>query len=91
LITLPLTTLNRPPEWISPRPYLTVYKGKPEDVPAELWAKTEVLYTNTILPAAEQVPAALIQFHWRGSIAIRHPVGETRLVATTERAAKWGI
>ena len=40
---------------------------KPEDVPAEVWLRTEVLYTNRIIPTAEQAPRLRwIQFHWAG-------------------------
>ncbi len=40
---------------------------KPEDVPAEVWSRTEVLYTNRIIPTAEQAPRLRwIQFHWAG-------------------------
>ena len=40
---------------------------KPEDVPAEVWSRTEVLYTNRIIPTAEQAPKLRwIQFHWAG-------------------------
>lgn len=40
---------------------------KPEDVPTEVWSRTEVLYTNRIIPTAEQAPKLRwIQFHWAG-------------------------
>lgn len=41
--------------------------SRAEDVPAETWARTEILYTATILPAPEQVPALhWVQFHFAG-------------------------
>ena len=78
LITLPFdeALINRLCG-ISPRLHFTIYKArKPEDVPADLWAKTEVLYTNTILPAPEQAPQLRwIQLHWAGvDHAIQHPL-----------------
>ncbi len=40
---------------------------KVEDIPEDVWARVEVLYTNRILPAPEQAPnLAWIQFHWAG-------------------------
>jgi len=40
---------------------------KSEDVPAELWARVEVLYTNRIIPTREEAPRLRwIQFHWAG-------------------------
>ncbi len=38
-----------------------------EEVPAEVWQRTEVLYTNRVLPTPEQAPVLRwIQFHWAG-------------------------
>lgn len=53
---------------ISPRLSITLFKArKPEEIPAEVWAKTEVLYTNRVLPEPEQAPLLRwIQFHWAG-------------------------
>ncbi len=40
---------------------------KPEDVPADVWPRVEVLYTNRIIPTAEQASKLRwIQFHWAG-------------------------
>lgn len=40
---------------------------RPEDIPAEVWAQTEILYTNRVLPQPEQAPhLCWIQFHWAG-------------------------
>lgn len=45
----------------------TVPARKPEDIPADVWSKVEVLYTNRVLPEPEQAPRlAWIQFHWAG-------------------------
>jgi phosphoglycerate dehydrogenase-like enzyme len=53
---------------VSPRLRVTVHKAsKPEEVPAELWQRVEVLYTDSVLPKPEQVPKLRwIQFHWAG-------------------------
>jgi phosphoglycerate dehydrogenase-like enzyme len=41
--------------------------GKVEEVPPEIWAQVEVLYTNRVLPTPEQAPRLTwIQFHWAG-------------------------
>lgn len=55
-------------ESISPKLNITsVLARTPEDVPAETWARTEILYTGYILPAPEQTPALRwIQFHFAG-------------------------
>ena len=40
---------------------------KPEDIPADVWARVEVLYTQRVLPAPEQAPhLRWIQFHYAG-------------------------
>jgi len=53
---------------ISSRIHITVQPtSKTDDVPPEIWAKTEVLYTGTAIPVPEQVPnLRWIQFHWAG-------------------------
>lgn len=53
---------------VSPRLKVTVFKArKPEDIPDEIWANTEVLYTSRILPKPEQASRLRwIQFHWAG-------------------------
>lgn len=72
---------------ISPRLHVTVLKARTADeVPTEIWAKTEVLYTNRALPGVEQAPQLKwIQFHWAG---VEHVIDEPilrkpDLVATT--------
>jgi phosphoglycerate dehydrogenase-like enzyme len=53
---------------ISPRLGITVIPTrKAEDIPEAVWARTEVLYTDIVLPRPEQAPALRwIQFHWAG-------------------------
>ncbi len=72
---------------VSPRLNITVRRArKPDDVPAEQWQKVEVLYTNEVLPAADQAPQLRwIQFHWAGvDHAIVDPIlRQDDLVATT--------
>lgn len=62
---------------VSPRVKITVLKArKVDDVPDEVWANTEVLYTSRILPKPEQAPRLRwIQFHWAGvDHAIETPI-----------------
>jgi phosphoglycerate dehydrogenase-like enzyme len=69
LITLPLDeSLLQQLRNISPRLEITVYPTRRmEDIPADVWARTEILYTDVVLPAPEQVPSLRwIQFHWAG-------------------------
>jgi phosphoglycerate dehydrogenase-like enzyme len=69
LITVPLTEplLNRL-QGISPKLNITSFlAARIEDIPAEVWQRTEILYTGAILPSPEQVPALRwIQFHFAG-------------------------
>jgi phosphoglycerate dehydrogenase-like enzyme len=53
---------------ISPRLNITsVLASRAEDIPAEVWERTEILYTATVLPAPEQVPELRwVQFHFAG-------------------------
>jgi phosphoglycerate dehydrogenase-like enzyme len=69
LITLPFPEdLIAQVRSVSPRLRITVQKAaKPEDVPGEVWGRTEVLYTDTVLPRPEQAPKLRwVQFHWAG-------------------------
>src|SRR3972149_4091004 len=69
LITLPFPEdLVAQLRSVSPRLHVIVHKaGKPEEVPAELWQRVEVLYTDSVLPKPEQAPKLRwIQFHWAG-------------------------
>jgi phosphoglycerate dehydrogenase-like enzyme len=71
---------------VSPRLKLTVVKArKPEDVPDEVWKKTEVLYTDGVLPDEGQAPnLRWVQFHWAGiDHAADHPLLENPEISTT--------
>jgi len=69
LITVPFTEplVNRL-QGISPKLNITsVLVSRPEDIPDELWARTEILYTATIWPDPARVPALQwIQSHFAG-------------------------
>ena len=88
LITLPFTEeLVSQLQAVSPRLRLTLQKAsKPEDIPAEIWQRTEILYTDRVLPKLDQAPAlGWIQFHWAGlERAIDEPIlRKPELVATS--------
>jgi phosphoglycerate dehydrogenase-like enzyme len=53
---------------VSPRVRLTLLPvRRPEDVPPEIWKRTEVLYTQGILPEPDKAPALRwVQFHSAG-------------------------
>jgi phosphoglycerate dehydrogenase-like enzyme len=53
---------------ISPQLNITVIKArKPEEVPPDILSRTEVLYTNRVIPLPELAPnLRWIQFHWAG-------------------------
>jgi phosphoglycerate dehydrogenase-like enzyme len=53
---------------VSPKLHLTqLAVAKATDIPADVWARTEVLYTAQVLPAPEQAPLLRwIQFHYAG-------------------------
>jgi phosphoglycerate dehydrogenase-like enzyme len=88
LITLPLADplVNQLRE-ISPRLRITIHPArKAEDIPAEQWARCEVLYTNRILPAPGQAPKLRwIQFHFSGiDEHVDNPiVQDPEIIATT--------
>jgi len=43
------------------------FTRKAEEVPADIWKKTEVLYTDAVLPDPQLAPnLKFIQFHWTG-------------------------
>ena len=69
LITLgfPDTLINNLRE-VSPRLRFTVHPArKAEEVPAELWLRAEVLYTDRVLPNLDLAPnLRWIQFHYAG-------------------------
>lgn len=88
LITLPFPEdLVNQLRSVSPRLNITIHKARtPEDVSANVWKRTEVLYTNRVLPTPDQVPKLRwIQFHWAGvDHAIDDPIlRKPDLVATT--------
>ncbi len=69
LITLSFTdALIKQLSDISPRLHIhQVVARQVDEVPPELWAQVEVLYTNRVLPTQEQAPRlAWIQAHWAG-------------------------
>ena len=69
LITVPFSdTLITRLSNVSPKINVTAISvQKTSEIPAELWARTEILYTGHILPNPEQVPALRwIQFHFAG-------------------------
>jgi phosphoglycerate dehydrogenase-like enzyme len=69
LITLALNdSLLNQLRGISPRINITaIPAARAIDIPAETWARTEILYTAYILPEPSQVPALKwVQFHFAG-------------------------
>jgi phosphoglycerate dehydrogenase-like enzyme len=62
-------SLVSPLKGISPRLNITVQGAqKVEEIPPDLWAQTEVLYTDRIIPAPEQAPNLhWVQLHWAGA------------------------
>ena len=69
LITVPLQdVLLEQLRHISPRLVITqIVTRKVEDIPPEVWLKTEILYTDVVLPTLEMTPnLRWIQFHWAG-------------------------
>jgi phosphoglycerate dehydrogenase-like enzyme len=53
---------------LSPRLRITMLPARePGDIPKETWARSEVLYTDLVLPAPDQVPVLRwVQSHWAG-------------------------
>lgn len=53
---------------VSPRLHITVQPVRePSEISKDVWARTEVLYTDRVLPPVEQVPALRwVQFHYAG-------------------------
>ncbi len=53
---------------VSPHIDLQIIKAsRPEEVPSDVWATVEVLYTNRVIPEPALVPnLRWIQFHWAG-------------------------
>jgi len=88
LITLPFPEeLVSQLQAVSPRLRLTLQKAsEPKDISAEIWQRTEILYTDQVLPNPDQAPAlSWIQFHWAGlERSIDTPIlRKPKLVATS--------
>ncbi|HWQ05110.1 MAG TPA: D-2-hydroxyacid dehydrogenase [Longilinea sp.] len=88
-----LMTIQYPPEQlakikaVSDRLNITLIPAiKVEEIPADVWARTEVLYTDRVLPTEAQAPnLRFIQFHYAGiDPAAEAPIlRKTDLVAAT--------
>ncbi len=88
LITLPFSEETlRPLQEVSPDIHVHVFKAhKLEDIPAEIWHRVEVLYTDRLIPNHTLAPGLRwIQFHWAGvDHAIDHPALQREdLICTT--------
>src|SRR5512133_1058308 len=62
---------------VSPRLRITVDRSREvNDIPKDMLARTEVLYTDTLLPTPEQAPALRwVQLHWAGvDFALDNPL-----------------
>jgi phosphoglycerate dehydrogenase-like enzyme len=72
---------------VSPRLKVTAIKAqKAEEVPSEVWGRTEILYTDHVLPTKELAPKLRwIQFHWAGIDHVSdHPLlHDAEITATT--------
>lgn len=71
---------------ISPRLHIDSRPArKPEDIPADVWARTEVLYTDRVLPPPNQAPnLRWIQFHLAGiDFALDSPLLQKPEIAVT--------
>jgi len=57
----------------------------PKDIPDSIWEQTEILYTNYVIPTAEQAPKLKwIQLHWAGvERFLEVPIIQTRDVIVT--------
>jgi phosphoglycerate dehydrogenase-like enzyme len=69
LVTIPFTEAEiQTLRDVSPRLKLTFQAARePAEISKEQWARAEVLYTDQVLPAPEQVPnLRWVQFHWAG-------------------------
>ena len=69
LITLPFPpALIKKLQEVSPNLRITVHPAhKVDDIPKDLWAHTQVLYTNSTIPNIELAPEIKwIQLHWAG-------------------------
>jgi phosphoglycerate dehydrogenase-like enzyme len=87
LSTIPFTELQQAQLLqIAPSIHLSLHVvRRPDEVPAEVWARTEVLYTDRILPAPNLVPnLKWIQFHFTGiDFAVDSPLVHKPGIAVT--------
>jgi phosphoglycerate dehydrogenase-like enzyme len=87
LVTLPFPDdVLAPLREFSPEINLNVHAARrPEDVPGEVWAKIQVLYTDRVLPSPAMVPALRwLQFHSAGiDFAIGSPLLQKAGLAVT--------
>lgn len=78
LITLPFTEQQvEMISAVSPRLKVTAIRAhQPNEIPGELWNRTDILYTDTVLPDLTLVPnLKWIQFHYTGiDYAINNPI-----------------
>lgn len=78
LVTVPFTELEiQMLRDVSPRLRINAQPARePGDISKETWARTEILYTDQVLPTPEQAPALRwLQFHWAGiDFAIDNPL-----------------
>jgi phosphoglycerate dehydrogenase-like enzyme len=78
LVTLPFTEQQLDMiRSISPHLKVTAIRAhQPNEIPGELWARTDILYTDTVLPEIAQVPnLKWIQFHYTGiDYAFNNPI-----------------
>lgn len=102
LMTMPFSaTLVERVKAVSNRVNVTVLPAvKLEEIPAEVWARTEVLYTDRVLPTPAQAPRLrFIQFHYAGidyaaeSPILRKPdlVAATLSGAVSSQVAEWSV
>jgi phosphoglycerate dehydrogenase-like enzyme len=91
-----LFTLSFPQEMIerlkgiSPRLAIRVQPAKAlEDIPEEMWAEVEILYTVTVLPPPEAAPQLRwVQMHYAGiDHVLDHPLLESDVTVTTMSGA----
>jgi phosphoglycerate dehydrogenase-like enzyme len=92
LITMPFTEAQiEQIRSVSPRLKVTAMRAhQPNEVPDEIWSKTNILYTDSVLPEPTQAPnLKWIQFHYTGiDYAIKKPIMEKPgLIATTMSGA----
>ena len=87
LITMPFSQpLVEPLREISKNLTITVQPAKEtQDIPADLWKRVEVLYTNHVIPASPEAPyLKWIQFHWAGiDSLVENPLLQQSLAITT--------